>query len=83
VPALGAEPFHAVFIRAPVVASTGPAVKVLASVRNDRDGREAPVALRQGHLLATAFHPELTSDTRFHKYFVDNVEAAGSSPGSK
>ena len=83
VPALGGEPFHAVFIRAPVVASTGPRVEVLASVRREPDKREAPVALRQGQLIATSFHPELTADTRFHRYFLDIVKSTGRSSGSK
>ena len=64
-------PFHAVFIRAPVVRRVGEDVRVLAALE---DGR--PVAVRQGRLLATAFHPELTDDTRFHQLFVDMVEAA-------
>jgi 5'-phosphate synthase pdxT subunit len=83
VPALGAEPFHAVFIRAPVVAGTGPGVEVLATVRHEPDQRVAPVALRQGHLMATSFHPELTNDSRFHAYFVDLVRSAGKASGSK
>ena len=60
-------PFRAIFIRAPWVESVGSEVKVLASV----DGH--PVAIRQGHLLATSFHPELTGDNRVHRYFVDSV----------
>jgi 5'-phosphate synthase pdxT subunit len=83
VPALGGEPFHAVFIRAPMVASTGPRVEVLASVRHEHGEREAPVALRQGPLIATSFHPELTADTRFHRYFLDIVRSTGGSSGSK
>ncbi len=55
------EPVHAVFIRAPRVHRVGPGVEVLASV----DGR--PVMVRQGNLLATAFHPELTDDLRIHR----------------
>lgn len=66
VAALGEPPFHAVFIRAPVILSTGEGVEVLARLE---DG--TPVAARQDRLLATAFHPELTSDFRFHRYFVD------------
>ncbi len=58
--------FHAVFIRAPVVCSTGPGVQVLARLK---DG--TVVAARQGNFLATAFHPELTEDTRLHALFVD------------
>jgi 5'-phosphate synthase pdxT subunit len=60
-------PLRAIFIRAPWVESVGSEVHVLASV----DGH--PVAIRQGHLLATSFHPELTGDNRVHRYFVDSV----------
>lgn len=59
------DPFHAVFIRAPIVTKVGKKVNVLAHLD---DGR--PVAVQQGHLLATSFHPELTDDTRIHEYFV-------------
>ena len=59
------EDYHAVFIRAPIIESVDGDVKVLASIS---DGRI--VAAQQGHLLATSFHPELTSDTRFHEYFL-------------
>jgi 5'-phosphate synthase pdxT subunit len=83
VPALGGAPFHAVFIRAPVVASTGARVEVLARVRREAGEPERPVALRQGPVLATSFHPELTSDTRLHNYFLDIVKSAGRSSGSK
>jgi 5'-phosphate synthase pdxT subunit len=61
-PALGAEPLHGVFIRAPVVTDVGPGVEVLA-----RDDAGRPVAVRQGRVLATAFHPELTGDRRLHR----------------
>ncbi|HYM16017.1 MAG TPA: pyridoxal 5'-phosphate synthase glutaminase subunit PdxT [Dehalococcoidia bacterium] len=57
-------PFHAVFIRAPLIARAGPAVEVLARLP---DG--TIVAARQAHLLATSFHPELTGDPRFHRLF--------------
>ena len=57
-------PFHCVFIRAPVVNGVGASVKVLAALE---DGR--PVAVRQGKMLATAFHPELTGDSRIHELF--------------
>lgn len=57
-------PFHCVFIRAPVVNRVGAAVRTLAALD---DGR--PVAVRQGRLLATAFHPELTADSRIHELF--------------
>jgi 5'-phosphate synthase pdxT subunit len=67
-PVIG-EPFHAVFIRAPWVESVGDNARVLASVtQGPATGRV--VAVRQGHLLATAFHPELTGDARVHEYFV-------------
>jgi len=72
VPALAdpRPPFRAVFIRAPLITRIGPDVEVLA--RLDRaEGRTGEiVAVRQGHLLATAFHPELTDDGRFHSYFL-------------
>lgn len=61
VPVLGDEPLHGVFIRAPQVAEVGPRAEVLA---HDPDGQ--PVAIRQGRLLATSFHPELTGDRRLH-----------------
>lgn len=65
IPVLGDLPFHAVFIRAPVIERVGASVDVLASLD---DG--TAVAVRQGTLLATAFHPELTPDDRFHRYFM-------------
>ena len=73
VPALGDAPFHAVFIRAPWVESVGQEAEVLAEIS---DGARAGtiVAVRQGGLLATSFHPELTDDVRWHRYFVDMVE---------
>jgi 5'-phosphate synthase pdxT subunit len=58
-------PFHAIFIRAPLMASVGKNVEVLAKLE---DG--TIVAARQGNLLATSFHPELTQDTRVHQYFI-------------
>jgi 5'-phosphate synthase pdxT subunit len=66
---IGAPPFHAVFIRAPVVTEAGADVDVLAQLT---DGQI--VAVQQGHLLATAFHPELTGDSRLHAYFVDLIQ---------
>jgi len=59
------RPYHAVFIRAPLIASVDSDAQVLARLD---DGRI--VAARQGHLLATSFHPELTEDDRFHRYFL-------------
>lgn len=61
------SPFHAVFIRAPWVEEVGESVDVLATAA------EHPVAVRQGRLLATSFHPEVTGDDRLHRLFVDDV----------
>ena len=69
---LGQEPVHAVFIRAPWVESVGDAVEVLASVEGGAAAGKI-VAVRQGPLLATSFHPELTGDTRVHAMFVQMV----------
>lgn len=68
---LGPEVVRAVFIRAPWVEDHGEQVEVLASV--ERDGRSHPVVVRQGRLLASSFHPEVTGDTRFHQHFVDQI----------
>jgi len=65
VPELGAQPFHAIFIRAPAIERVGPRARVLARLD---DG--TIVAAQQGHMLATAFHPELSHDTRLHEHFV-------------
>jgi 5'-phosphate synthase pdxT subunit len=63
---------HAVFIRAPWVVDAGPAVEILARVEGgEADGRI--VAVRQGSLLATSFHPEVTDDARVHELFVSMV----------
>jgi 5'-phosphate synthase pdxT subunit len=67
--------FHAVFIRAPWVEEVGDDVRVLGRV-TDGPGAGRIVAVRQGHLLATAFHPELTGDLRVHRYFVEMVRQA-------
>lgn len=79
VPALGRRPVRAVFIRAPRLETSGGEVEVLATLE---DGSVA--AARQGPLLVTAFHPELTPDTRFHKLFVElaSQQRAGSVPPS-
>ena len=63
-------PFHAVFIRAPLIESVSNNARVLAALP---DGEI--VAARQGHLLVTVFHPELTDDSRFHQYFLDLASA--------
>jgi 5'-phosphate synthase pdxT subunit len=71
VPALGGEPFDAVFIRAPLIERVGPEVKVLARLGEDR-----VVAARQDNLLVSSFHPELTEDPRMHELFVRMVQRA-------
>ena len=65
-------PFPAIFIRAPIVKNCGAMVKILASIENG-----FPVAVRQGHILATSFHPELTNDDRIHRLFMDIIEGSG------
>jgi 5'-phosphate synthase pdxT subunit len=65
-------PVHGIFIRAPWVESVGEGVEVLADL-----GDQRIVAVRQGNLLATSFHPELSGDMRVHRYFVDLVGAVG------
>jgi 5'-phosphate synthase pdxT subunit len=67
------EPMHAVFIRAPWMEKIGADVEVLASVI-DADGDSHPVLVREGRILATSFHPELTGDERLHRMLVDLVD---------
>jgi 5'-phosphate synthase pdxT subunit len=77
VPALGEQPVHAVFIRAPIVESVGAGVDALARVEPGLFGAPGDiVAVRQGPLLGTAFHPEVTNDVRFHSYFLSIVREA-------
>jgi 5'-phosphate synthase pdxT subunit len=92
IPVLGEQPYHAVFIRGPVVESVGDGVEVLARLSpgegyaaaepragaHTDPGHEAEdiVAVRQGNLLGTAFHPEVTGDLRFHEYFLGIVRGA-------
>ncbi len=73
IPALGNKPFPAVFIRAPFIESASQKVEILARLP---DG--TPVAAKQGKLLVTAFHPELTGDPRLHDYFLKIVTSAAS-----
>ena len=68
VPVLGKTQLNAIFIRAPGVLEIGPGVEVLARLPNG-----TPVAVREGSKVATAFHPELTNDFRFHEYFIGIV----------
>ena len=72
IPTLGELPMHAVFIRAPVVEHLGEGVAALATLD---DGRV--VAVEQGNLLGTSFHPEMTGDTRFHEHFLNMVRSRG------
>jgi 5'-phosphate synthase pdxT subunit len=71
VPVLGETPVDAAFIRAPVVETVGPRATALATVA---DGR--CVAVEQGNLLGTSFHPEITGEYRFHEYFLQKVHSA-------
>ena len=79
VAALGEAPLHAVFIRAPVVESVGAAVEVLARAPGTGGGTGdgTPVLCREGAVLVSAFHPELTDDRRLHAYFVTMIEERG------
>ena len=74
VSALGGAPYHAIFIRAPVIIRVGRGVKILSALEDER-----PVAVQQGNLMATSFHPELTNDYRFHSYFLDLANGNDSS----
>jgi len=67
VPALGNGSFRGIFIRAPIIEKANSDIEVLCQLNN------RPVAVRQGKLLACAFHPELTDDLRFHRYFLDLI----------
>lgn len=77
------HPFRAVFIRAPLITHIGPGVEVLARLENENRTQPSVhsplavddvVSVRQGHLLGTAFHPELTNDLRFHQYFLELIK---------
>jgi len=68
IPLVGKEPFHAVFIRAPVIKEAEPGVEILSCLPDN-----TIVAARQNRLLACAFHPEFTDDLRFHSYFLNIV----------
>ncbi len=72
IPVLGPDPVHAVFIRAPVVETVGPRASALATLA---DGR--CVAVEQGNLLGTSFHPEITGEHRFHEHFLRTVARVG------
>ncbi len=68
----GHKPFHGIFIRAPLIESVGDDVEVLARV--EKEHTDVIVAAKQGNLLATSFHPELSNDDRFHRYFLKMAE---------
>ena len=74
-PQLGSDPAPALFIRAPAITEIGSDVEPLAEMDTDR-GDHIYVAVRQGTILATAFHPELTNDLRWHRYFVELVKGS-------
>nr|GMD73550.1 probable pyridoxal 5'-phosphate synthase subunit PDX2 [Ipomoea batatas] len=80
----GPPTFRAVFIRAPAILEVGPDVQILADVpassvitESAESGQKVIVAVKQGNMLATAFHPELTADTRWHSYFLKMVPEFG------
>lgn len=68
IPVLGEKPFPGIFIRAPVIEWASSEVEIIANLANGTS-----VAAKQGKLLASAFHPELTNDLRFHQYFLDII----------
>ncbi len=74
---IGDEPLRAVFIRAPWVERSGPGVEVLARYEGH------PVAIREGGVLACAFHPELTDDSRFHAIFMAMATSASARSGAE
>jgi 5'-phosphate synthase pdxT subunit len=79
------DPVHAVFIRAPWVERSGPGVEVLARIGDDSAAGAAAgriVAVRQGSLMATSFHPEMGGDDRIHRMFVDLVTSASPTTGA-
>ncbi len=68
IPVLGDDPFRGIFIRAPIIEKINSKVEILCQLHGQ------PVAVKQGRLLACAFHPELTDDLRFHRYFLDLIK---------
>jgi 5'-phosphate synthase pdxT subunit len=78
VPAVGDRPFHAVFIRAPLVETVGRDVNVLARLEDQRI-----VGVQEGAVIGVAFHPELTEDSRLHRYFLQHVAAREPLPSSR
>jgi 5'-phosphate synthase pdxT subunit len=70
IPALGKKTFRGVFIRAPAIRETGPQVDVLSKLN------EVPVAVQQQNMIGTAFHPELSGETRLHEFFINTIMKA-------
>jgi len=77
-PKLGEQPFRGIFIRAPLVVSVGESVEILAQIPKETfgDDQDRIVAVRQGNLIATSFHPEILPDVRIHQYFLEMVRSA-------
>jgi 5'-phosphate synthase pdxT subunit len=73
-PELGAPPLPMFFIRAPIIRDAGPSVQVLARHRG------SPVLVREGRILASTFHPELSEDERVHRYFIERVASGSRAP---
>jgi pyridoxal 5'-phosphate synthase pdxT subunit len=82
VPPLGSKPVRAVFIRAPAITEIGPQVECLAELNTPHE-EQVIVAVRQGPILATAFHPELTDDLRWHRLFLETVRLVQDSRDSR
>ncbi|KAJ8525124.1 hypothetical protein ON010_g15991 [Phytophthora cinnamomi] len=77
-PGFDAEPYNAVFIRAPAIISVGEQIEVLSRVANatpadGSDPVDVIIAARKDHILVTAFHPEITDDARWHQYFLEAI----------
>ena len=77
-PKLGEQSFRGIFIRAPLVVSVGASVEILAQIPKETfgDDQDRIVAVRQGNLIATSFHPEIVPDLRIHQYFLEMVRSA-------
>ncbi len=80
---IGGGPLHAVFIRAPWVESVHDQVKIIGVVTPPGSAEPKIIAVRQGNLLATSFHPEVTDDLRIHRYFLDQVVATAGRSSSR
>ena len=74
----GGAPLRAIFIRAPIIESVGPEVQVIATYQDSALVGSTPVLVKQGAMLASSFHPELSNDTRLHQFFVEMVKEGSS-----